>query len=170
MAKLLAVITLFIGAVSAPLCGHAQPDSICYIKGTANQYRVEYYRSTKFIQNVNNQLKTPNYRPDTLGLSGVRLRAFRDSLTQYIQRLFPAQTWHGLKRGHGIGLSVSVLGSGQVAELGSLSLPTNVMLSGSQMEELEGMLKTKRVVVTDPGRYKRVNFMPLFFLAYPLGR
>ena len=77
----------------------AQPDSVRYIKRVRNQYKVNCYMSSTATQNVNNQLKKTNYRQDTVSLNGIQIKPFHDSLTRYVQLLFPPQTWHGLPGG-----------------------------------------------------------------------
>ncbi len=146
----------------------AQPDSIRYVSGLKNRYEVQYFKSSMTIKNVANKLKKPNYRPDTLSLRGLQLKSCQDTLTRAIQNLFPIQKWAKLLKGHKIAVELGVLKSGEIAELLSLIIPPDVDFSPTDVEQLESIVKSRSITVTDSSHYTKVNFISLFFPINPV--
>jgi hypothetical protein len=112
------------------------------------------------LENEKNQFKKPNYREDTLNLSGLLLKEAQIEATEKIKKYLIQERKISLETLPNVGTEWMILKNGEVKEV-RFSFSKNTPLTPDDFEEMEKIITQTKVKVTQPQLYKSVNFIPI---------
>lgn len=139
---------------------HAQNFDKPKVKAKSQTYNVKTFTKNVFLVNEKNQYKVPNYRVDTLNLSGLAWKKAQKEATEKIKRYLADQRKISLESLPNIGMDWIILNTGQIKEV-TFMFPKNLPLTVQDFEEMEKIITQTKIEVTKPQLYKSVNFIPL---------
>ena len=112
------------------------------------------------LENAKNQLKKPNYREDTLNLSGLLLKEAHIEVIEKLKRYLTQERKISLETLPNVVTEWMILKNGEVKEV-RFSFSKDTPLTPDDFEEMEKIITQTKIKVTEPQFYKSVNFIPI---------
>ncbi|HEV7351266.1 hypothetical protein [Telluribacter sp.] len=132
------------------------------VKSKNQTYNVKKMENTVFLNNEKKEFtgKKPNYRLDTLKLSGLSWKEAQIEVTKKVKDYLVNQRNISLETLPNVFTQWYILKNGQIKEV-TFMFPRDTPLTAQDFEEMEKIITQTKIEVTQPQFYQSVNFIPI---------